>query len=122
MLINNDSFKLFKLVEDNERLVKAYFSFLVFSYEEICIYLEKNSLDINDPNNHIKPNMFNLNIIIENFELATRIISNNIFLRLAQNMANTDTAWNFLLNKLKLKHLKEDDQFLNDILLDENDD
>jgi hypothetical protein len=124
LFTTNDSIKLFKLFDDSERLIKAYFCFLIFTYDEICDYLETHSLDINDPVNQKKTDLFDLNLIIENFENAIKMINDDVFIRILQNLnTNSDSSkWHFLINKLKLRHIKEDDfQLPNEFLLDDDD-
>ena len=123
LLTTNESIKLFKLFEDSDRLIRAYFCFLIFSYEEICDYLDTHSLDINDPQNQIKPNIFDLNLIIENFENAIKMMNDDVFIRILQNLNTTSSSskWNYVLNKLKLRHIKEDDfQLPSEFLLDDD--
>jgi hypothetical protein len=124
LLTTNESIKLFKLIEDSDRMIKAYFCFLIFTYEEICGYLDAHSLDINDPVNQTKSNLFDLNLIIDNFENAIKMINDDVFIRILQNLNinSNSSKWHFLINKLKLRHIKEDDfELPNEFLLDDDD-
>ena len=112
-----ESLELFSLIDDDE-LNKAYFTYLSFIYSDTCSDLNLKGLDITDPK-HQHNDRINLDKIVLHFENAINTSQGEIFIKILMNLTKKDDIWNVLINKLKMKVLKEEDLFLNDILLDD---
>ena len=108
MLLYEDLLNILKL-EDDQNLLEAYFCYLFYIYSEVTDGLKDK--DINDPANQ-KTDNYDLIKLIDYFENLIVKSNNTYFLRIIQKNAQTNASWNFLLNQLKLRYLKETDEQL----------
>lgn len=105
----------------SKELIQAYFCYLIFLFTEIVDNFKLENKDFNDPK-HCESESYNLENLVLHFENAIKISRNAKFIKAIQSKAKVDSGWNFLLNKLKLRYLKENREFdlnLNEFLLDD---
>jgi hypothetical protein len=96
-------------------LIRAYFCYLIYLFTSISENLRANLKDIFDPANQKKLGSYDMNILVDHFELAIDLSDDVRFVRIIQRNAqheNEGRAWNFLINQLKLKRLKEKNECL----------
>ena len=99
--------KLFQFNHD-QKILEAYFCFLVYIFTGITDELDANAKSITDPANHTS-DKYDLKFLISHFDNAIEQTTNKMFVKIIKKNATTNIAWNFLINQLKLKHLAAND-------------
>lgn len=105
---------------ESKDLTQAYFCYLIFVFTEIVDTFKLEDKDLNDPKNN-ESDKYNLDKLISHFENVIKISNNSKFVKIIQAKARIDNGWNFLLNKLKLRYLKTNNELdlnLDDFLLE----
>lgn len=111
--------EIFNLQEEYVDLINSYFCYLVFMYSEICEEFRQSNKDITDPKNHLG-DYYDLNKLVDHFENSIKLSKNTKFIKIIQKRALTMDSWNFLINQLKLKHLKQTDNYLDQLQFDDD--
>ncbi|CAF0714965.1 unnamed protein product [Brachionus calyciflorus] len=127
-ILNRKYYKLYKRDPSNglfdlnsKELIQAYYCYLIFVFMEIVDEFKLQDKDINDPKNH-NTDFFDLKNLVAHFENAIKLSNDSKLIKILQNKAKIDSDWNFLLNEMKLRYLKQTqpfDNLLNDLIIDD---
>ena len=111
LLVNRDSLKLFKLVESDAELIRAYYCYLLYSFTDEAKSVESAKLTLASTNDSKEASDYDqVALIVEHLESAIEMSNDVRFIKIMQRnklLPSNRHHWDVLIEKVKSNRLKE---------------